>query len=233
MPQVNSLFQKFARFAVAILLLLSASLVFSSATRADSILINVTGPSAGPGGLFIGSAPGGTIWMGFSFKLTQGYSNVSISPNFNLMDGPATVTTWLTNGFGSGATVTNVIGSSTQTLTHSGPDTFLGGLNLAAGNYDILFSQSAGDLTWSLLNPAAIQLAPGVSLGDQLICVRGCVDRDFPPGSSWRDMGATPSSPFIITGTPTPVPEPSTLALLFAGIAGILIAAALNKKSLL
>jgi hypothetical protein len=173
------------------------------------------------------------MWQGFSFILTQGYSNVSVTPNFNLTQGPATITTWLTNGFGPGTTAASVIGSDTLTLTNSGPQTFLSSLNLTAGNYDILFSQSVGNVTWSLLNPATIQLGPGVSLGDQLTCVRQCIDRNFPPDSSWSDAGAAVSSPIIITGTPTPVPEPSTWALLLAGLAGILIATMLNKKSLL
>ena len=172
MPHSNSFLRKLARLTAGVLLLLSASLMFSSTVRADSILVSVTGPSTGSGGLFIGSAPGGTMWQGFSFILTQGYSNVSVTPNFNLTEGPATVTTWLTNGIGPGTTAANVIGSDTITLTNSGAQTFLSGLNLATGNYDILFSQSVGNITWSLLNPATLQLGPGVSLGDQLTCVR-------------------------------------------------------------
>lgn len=228
MPQSNSFLLKFMRLAAGILLFVFAAFGFTSKAHADSILIGITGTPTGPGGLPIVSAPGGTIWLGFSFTLSQGYTNVAITPSFKLIGEQATITTWLTNGLGPSATAANVIGSGTQTLTQSGPDMFLSGLSLGPGSYDVLFSQSNGGVFWSLLSPDTVQLAPGVSLGDQLVCVRGCVDRNFPPGSSWVDTGAAPSSPVMITGMP--VPEPSTLALLLAGLAGALLVSFFHKK---
>jgi hypothetical protein len=224
---------EFSRFflrksALRLLFILCLALATSMVARADSILVGLTGTTSASGGFFIGSAPGGTIWQGFSFTLGQNYSNVSIIPTFQLPEGSATVTIWLTDSMGPLSTPSNVIGSATLNLTSSGTNVFLSGLTLGSGTYDVFFSQSSGNAYWGSLSSPTMQLGAGVVLGNQLTCVRGCVDRDFAPASSWVDTGSTPASPVIISGTP--VPEPSTLVLLIAGMLGVLVVTIGHKK---
>jgi PEP-CTERM motif len=228
MPQ--PIFGQFSirNIVLRLLFLLCFCLAISQSSRADSILVGLTGTTQGSGGFSIGSAPGGTIWQGFSFTLSQKYQNVSILPTFQLPEGPATITTWLTDSLGPLSTPSNVIGSATLNLTSSGTNVFLSGLTLDSGTYDIFFSQSRGNAFWGILSPPAMQLGAGVVLGDQLTCVKECVDRGFVPASSWVDTGSTPTSPVVISGTP--VPEPSTLVLLLAGLLGTLVVITCHKK---
>lgn len=197
------------------LLLLTLQLGVVTA-QADPIM-SVTGPNTGNLALYPGQA------LGISFSLTSGWTNVDIIADL-LGSNALTGFAYLTTQVGPGTTPSDEVASGSFFLPMpQGPVSIFSGLTLDAGTYFLTLSNT-GSGGWVGTNIPTFSAGPGVTR-----------NTDYYAGNPGPDpLAYTPASQFFFISGPyygildikgTPVPEPSSIFMIGAGLAALATAA--------
>ena len=199
--------------------------------------------SGGTGGILLlngASGPSGTAWAFFasSWSQTTAYSNVSISATLAAAYGTSTGDkAYLMTQVGPGTTSSEEVASTTFNLpsTSSSPITLFTGLDLGPNTYFLVLASSFNQPAyWTAAIPfsATVYTAPGVSRNSDEIANNGaCITPCTPPPPYLPDLSFRTLSGqdlvYSVTGDLAGAPEPTTCALLFAGV---LVVAGLRKR---
>jgi hypothetical protein len=173
----------------------------------------------------------GDFLAGISWIASDAFSNVNISINLNADPG-ATAMAYLTTSIGPGTTINDEIASgsfgfpSTSSLV-----SVLSGLYLQAGTYYLIIEGTAsgnnGDGIWQGTPAPTLSSNPTVIANREYFYENSI--SGYPPAADQFSYSTAlvPNFEFTITGTP--IPEPSTLSLIFLG-SGVLIYVRTRKR---
>lgn len=208
---------RFTRLACGVLFLQVA--VFAATIYSEN------GPFAGSNVL----GDGGFIVLMAGWNSPIPYSNVSISAELGQVNGPVTISAFLTTQIGPGTTTAEQIAASTaQPASSAETDVLFSGLTLPSGQVYLTLSVPAGETGfWGFTNNSNLVTAAGVvpgpvGLASTSIC--GSQDLAYGPASTFC-LGSAPnpanSSIFTVTGDAVGAPEPAPLLMLAGGLAVI------------
>jgi len=166
--------------------------------------------NTGPVGFFAGYSG-----MGFSWTMTQAFTNVAISAE---IFSAFSVDAYLTDSIGPGTTVADEIASASSILpSFPAYTTLFSGLSLPAGTYHVLLLDVSSTGRWVGDASPVLATDPSVTTLNAFSFTPGAYPPDY---TSYQDLG-TPGIHFTVTGTPAGdvIPEPSTFGLLGLGLA--------------
>lgn len=221
--------------------------VLAPLARADSItVLSVSGPSD-QSAVFSDGTGTEAEYLGVAFVLGQVFKDVAIAAP-GIATNSSTATAWLVNGIGPGATSSNVIATTqfNSGFNQSLSTPLLSGLDLFPGSYFFLVSVPpqrplGGALgVWPFINDPTVFSLPTSGLLSGFMdsteisscpyapstCL-GTINFAFPPASVWEIFPSYASGGLSLNITGTPVPEPSSLALMLCGLLAVMT---LSKK---
>ncbi len=188
-------------------------------TQASTIATNDVTLTLGPNFFFDSASIGGG-------DITAA-STLSFVRDFGILSGsPSTVSI---TGLGFAAS-----GSGVTALYTTATISFLGANNAVGGGDDVLFGTvgdslaytGAGEYAWSFTSPLLQSINPNVTLNNFQIVFKGYTDNTLVTPANLRFKTTTGTAlsavKLSVAGTSVVVPEPSTLALVGLGIAGLL-----------
>jgi hypothetical protein len=184
--------------------------------HASVVIAEVTGTIGGAD-----QSPGNAI----SFTTTSAFTDVTISAllyTANFTTGGA-ATVYLTDSIGSLTTSANELAQVSVTdlpfqFSTSTPEVVFTGLSLPAGTYYVIEASDAGSpgASWGAPESANETTAPGVTINSLLQA-----SSLLPGNSPASDFVADSDFQFAFSITGSPVPEPSTWAMMLIGFAGL------------
>jgi PEP-CTERM motif len=187
-------------------------------SHASTVIAEVSGIPIGAAGV----SPGNAI----SFTTTSVFTDVTISALLYSSSGdPGTgsATVYLTDSIGAGTTTANEIARATLTdlpvlFSTSTPEVVFTGLTLPAGTYYVIEASDTGSAVgadWGEPEFPVETTAPGVTIHTDLIANSLA---SYSPASAF---GADTGDGFAFSITGSPVPEPSTWAMMMLGFASL------------
>lgn len=174
-------------------------------------------------------------WEAVTWTQTGTYNNVTIGANLATDNGlsTSTGTAYLMTQLGPGTTAANEVTTPFAISVSGNPGLnnmtqLFSHLTLGPGTYYLLINPTSinapDSLDWDRSNPTLRTLDTGVTQGSDLT-LSGSV-ASFPPASSSVTSTNSVSLIFSVTGDPTvgvpsTTPEPSSIGMMLAGLAGL------------
>ncbi len=194
------------RVSLAAALIATSMVEGLAPSHASTLIAEVSGDPIGAAGISAGNA--------ISFTTTSLFTDVTISALLYSSTGdPGTgsATVYLTDSIGAGTTTANEIARATLTEVFTG-------LTLPAGTYYVIEASDTGSAVgadWGEPEFPVETTAPGVTIHTDLIASSLA---SYSPASAFA---ADTGDGFAFSITGSPVPEPSTWAMMMLGFAGL------------
>jgi PEP-CTERM motif len=206
------------RVSLAAALIATSMVEGLAPSHASTLIAEVSGDPIGAAGISAGNA--------ISFTTTSLFTDVTISALLYSSTGdPGTgsATVYLTDSIGAGTTTANEIARATLTdlpvlFSTSTPEVVFTGLTLPAGTYYVIEASDTGSAVgadWGEPEFPVETTAPGVTIHTDLIASSLA---SYSPASAFA---ADTGDGFAFSITGSPVPEPSTWAMMMLGFAGL------------
>ena len=206
------------RVSLAAALIATSMVEGLAPSHASTLIAEVSGDPIGAAGISAGNA--------ISFTTTSLFTDVTISALLYSSTGdPGTgsATVYLTDSIGAGTTTANEIARATLTdlpvlFSTSTPEVVFTGLTLPAGTYYVIEASDTGSAVgadWGEPEFPVETTAPGVTIHTDLIA------SSFASYSPASAFAADTGDGFAFSITGSPVPEPSTWAMMMLGFAGL------------
>lgn len=207
--------------------ILAASIAFTSLNSYSAVIID-TGMSTGSAATIFETSADNFQKLAGKFVLETGFNVTDILASLSYLNYAKPTASLNISVFSDlNNTPQNTLFSGQVTLNSSGYDSWVGlnniSLDLDAGSYWIVFSGIKGEsqnIGWSMYG--ATNPLPSYKMMNGL--------NGYP--YQWLNMGSDQSPGLRILGTPlATVPEPENLAMLYAGLGLVGIAARRNKRA--